>query len=248
MLALQNIHKNFEGRPVLTDVSLTVPKGATHALIGSSGSGKTTLLRITLGLIPFDKGYVKINDQALLSFSPVEWADRIGYVPQDGGLFPHFTGHHNVSLIANLRGWSKSRIEARVEELRGLVELGEDILGRFPHEMSGGQQQRVAIMRAAMMDPAVMLLDEPMAALDPLIRRTLQQELKSIFQRLGKTVLLVTHDLGEAVFLADQITLLHEGKVVQSGTYAELLHHPADAFVTSFINAQRTLPEAAAVA
>jgi osmoprotectant transport system ATP-binding protein len=248
MLALQNIHKNFEGRPVLTDVSLTVPKGATHALIGSSGSGKTTLLRITLGLIPFDKGYVKINDQALLSFSPVEWADRIGYVPQDGGLFPHFTGHHNVSLIAKLRGWSKPRIETRVEELRGLVELGEDILGRFPREMSGGQQQRVAIMRAAMMDPSVMLLDEPMAALDPLIRRTLQQELKSIFQRLGKTVLLVTHDLGEAVFLADQITLLHEGRVVQSGTYAELLHHPADAFVTSFINAQRTLPEAAAVA
>jgi osmoprotectant transport system ATP-binding protein len=248
MLALQNIHKTFEGRPVLTDVSLTVPKGATHALIGSSGSGKTTLLRITLGLIPFDKGYVKINDQALLSFTPLEWADRIGYVPQDGGLFPHISGFHNVSLIAKLRGWGKLQIEARVEELRALVELGEDILGRFPHEMSGGQQQRVAIMRAAMMDPAVMLLDEPMAALDPLIRRTLQQELKSIFQRLGKTVLLVTHDLGEAVYLADQITLLREGKVIQSGSYGELLHHPADAFVTSFINAQRTLPDAAAVA
>jgi osmoprotectant transport system ATP-binding protein len=248
MLALQNIHKTFEGRPVLTDVSLTVPKGATHALIGSSGSGKTTLLRITLGLIPFDKGYVKINDQALLSFSPLEWADRIGYVPQDGGLFPHISGYHNVSLIAKLRGWEKPRIDARVEELRALVELGEDILSRFPHEMSGGQQQRVAIMRAAIMDPAVMLLDEPMAALDPLIRRTLQQELKSIFQRLGKTVLLVTHDLGEAVYLADRITLLREGKVVQSGAYGELLHHPADPFVTSFINAQRTLPDAAAVA
>src|SRR5580692_8199955 len=114
MLALQNITKTFEGKLVLTDVNLTVPKGATHALIGSSGSGKTTLLRITLGLIPFDKGYVKINDQALSSFSPIQWADRIGYVPQDGGLFPHISGRSNVSLIARLRGWNRGRIDARI--------------------------------------------------------------------------------------------------------------------------------------
>jgi osmoprotectant transport system ATP-binding protein len=244
MLELQDIHKNFEGRSVLADVNLTVPKGVTHALIGSSGSGKTTLLRITLGLIPFDKGYVKINDQALLSFTPVEWADRIGYVPQDGGLFPHITGRNNVALIAKLRGWRKSRIDDRVEELRKVVDLDPEILTHFPREMSGGQKQRVSIMRAAMMDPAVMLLDEPMAALDPLIRRSLQQELKSIFQRLGKTVLLVTHDLGEAVFLAEHITMLHEGRMVQSGTYRDLLLHPANQFVTQFINAQRTLPDA----
>jgi osmoprotectant transport system ATP-binding protein len=248
MLTLQNINKSFDGRLVVADVNLTVPKGATHALIGSSGSGKTTLLRITLGLIPFDRGYVKINDQALLSFTPVQWADRIGYVPQDGGLFPHITGFHNVSLIARLRGWDPARIAGRVEELRKLVELDPEVLRRFPFEMSGGQQQRVAIMRAAMMDPEVMLLDEPMAALDPLIRRSLQQELKSIFQRLGKTVLLVTHDLGEAVYLAEEITLLHEGKVMQSGTYRELLLHPKDPFVTLFINAQRTLPDAAEIA
>jgi osmoprotectant transport system ATP-binding protein len=244
MLELQDIHKNFEGRSVLADVNLTVPKGVTHALIGSSGSGKTTLLRITLGLIPFDKGYVKINDQALLSFTPVEWADRIGYVPQDGGLFPHITGRNNVALIARLRGWRKSRIDDRVEELRKVVDLDPEILTHFPREMSGGQKQRVSIMRAAMMDPAVMLLDEPMAALDPLIRRSLQQELKSIFQRLGKTVLLVTHDLGEAVFLAEHITMLHEGRIVQSGTYRDLLLHPTNPFVTQFINAQRTLPDA----
>jgi osmoprotectant transport system ATP-binding protein len=248
MLALQNIHKTFEGKPVLTDVSLRVPKGATHALIGSSGSGKTTLLRITLGLIPLDLGYVKINDQALSSFSPIQWADRIGYVPQEGGLFPHISAFHNVSLMATLRSWHRARIEARVEELRKLVGLDAALLDRFPFELSGGQQQRVAIMRAAMMDPEVLLLDEPMAALDPLIRRSLQQELKSIFQRLDKTVLLVTHDLGEAVFLAEQITLLHEGKVVQSGAYAELLRQPKDPFVTAFINAQRTLPDAAEVA
>ena len=248
MLALLNIHKTFDGKPVLTDVSLRIPKGATHALIGSSGSGKTTLLRITLGLIPLDVGYVKINDQALSSFSPIQWADRIGYVPQEGGLFPHISAYQNVSLMATLRGWNRSKIAARVEELRKLVGLEVAMLGRFPFELSGGQQQRVAIMRAAMMDPEVLLLDEPMAALDPLIRRSVQQELKSIFQRLGKTVLLVTHDLGEAVFLAERITLLHEGKVVQSGAYGELLRQPKDPFVTAFINAQRTLPDAAEVA
>jgi len=247
MLTLQNIYKTFEGKPVLTDVNLNVPKGATHALIGSSGSGKTTLLRITLGLIPFDKGYVKINDHALLSFTPVEWADRIGYVPQDGGLFPHISGFENVSLIAKLRGWNNQKIESRVEELRKLVGLEAQLLAQFPFELSGGQQQRVAIMRAAMMDPQVMLLDEPMAALDPLIRRSLQQELKSIFQRLGKTVLLVTHDLGEAVYLAEQMTMLHEGRVVQSGTPRELLLHPANSFVSQFINAQRTLTDSGEV-
>jgi osmoprotectant transport system ATP-binding protein len=244
MLELQNISKTFEDRCVLAEVNLSVPKGATHALIGSSGSGKTTLLRITLGLIPFDQGYVKINDQALLSFTQVEWADRIGYVPQDGGLFPHISGKNNVALIAKMRGWARARIDARVEELRRVVDLDAEILERFPREMSGGQKQRVAIMRAAMMDPAVMLLDEPMAALDPLIRRTLQRELKSIFQRLGKTVLLVTHDLGEAAYLAEQITLLHEGRVVQTGSYRDLLLSPANPFVSQFINAQRTVPDA----
>jgi osmoprotectant transport system ATP-binding protein len=244
MLELQNISKTFEDRCVLADVNLSVPKGATHALIGSSGSGKTTLLRITLGLIPFDQGYVKINDQALLSFTQVEWADRIGYVPQDGGLFPHISGKNNVALIAKVRGWPRAKIDARVEELRRVVDLDAEILERFPREMSGGQKQRVAIMRAAMMDPAVMLLDEPMAALDPLIRRTLQRELKSIFQRLGKTVLLVTHDLGEAVYLAEQITMLHEGRVVQTGSFRDLLLSPANAFVSQFINAQRTVPDA----
>src|SRR6202166_1822132 len=248
MLELQNIYKTFEDRTVLADISLSVPKGATHALIGSSGSGKTTLLRITLGLIPFDRGYVKVNDQPLLSFSPVEWAARIGYVPQEGGLFPHIMGYHNVSLIAKLRGWEKSKIADRVEELRKLVDLEANVLTRFPHEMSGGQKQRVAIMRAAMMDPSVMLLDGPVAALDPLIRHSLQQELKAIFKRLGKTVLIVTHDLGEAVFLAERITLLHEGRIIQSGSYRALLRQPGDSYGTLFINAQRTVPDASEVA
>src|ERR1700732_2606424 len=138
MLELQNIHKTFEDRSVLADVNLIVPKGATHALSGSSGSGKTTLLRLTLGVIPFDTGYVKINDQALLSFTPTEWADRIGYVPQEGGLFPHISGRQNVALVPGLRNWPAAKIDSRVEELRALVDLDAAVLARFPHEMSGG--------------------------------------------------------------------------------------------------------------
>lgn len=247
MLKLEHIYKAYHGKSVLTDINLSVAAGATRALIGASGSGKSTLLRVTLGLIPFEKGYVKIDDQPLLSFRHFEWADRIGYVPQDGGLFPHISARQNIALVPKLRGWPKARIEARLAELRTLVGLEATDLARFPHQLSGGQRQRAAIMRAAMMDPPVMLLDEPMGALDPLIRRSLQQELKAIFQRLGKTVVLVTHDLGEAVFLADQISLLHEGRVLQTGTYRELLLRPADPFVTLFINAQRSLPDAAAV-
>jgi osmoprotectant transport system ATP-binding protein len=242
MLVLEHISKSFDGRMVLSDVSLTIPTGATHALIGSSGSGKTTLLRITLRLIELDRGWVKLNDQPLTTFDPAAWADQIGYVPQEGGLFPHLTGRQNVTLVPRLRGWAPERTQARLAQLQRLVALEAAVLERYPQQMSGGQKQRVAIMRAAMMDPAVMLLDEPMAALDPLIRSTLQQELKSIFQRLGKTVLIVTHDLAEAVFLAEQVTLLHAGKVMQTGAYRDLLRAPADPFVTSFIQAQRSLP------
>jgi osmoprotectant transport system ATP-binding protein len=243
MLVLEHISKRFDGRLVLSDVSVTVPTGATHALIGSSGSGKTTLLRITLRLIDLDQGWVKIDDRPLSTFGPEAWADQIGYVPQDGGLFPHLTGEQNVTLVPKLRRWHPQAIQARLAQLENLVALEPSLLQRYPHQMSGGQKQRVAIMRAAMMDPAVMLLDEPMAALDPLIRSALQQELKAIFQRLGKTVLIVTHDLSEAAFLADRITLLHEGKVMQSGTFRELMRSPADGFVTAFIKAQRTLPD-----
>jgi osmoprotectant transport system ATP-binding protein len=247
MLVLEHISKGFDGRLVLTDVSVSVATGATHALIGSSGSGKTTLLRITLRLIDLDQGVVRIDERPLSTFGPEAWADQIGYVPQDGGLFPHLTGEQNVTLVARLRGRKPQAIQDRLAQLLSLVALEPDLLQRFPHQMSGGQRQRVAIMRAAMMDPAVMLLDEPMAALDPLIRSTLQQELKEIFQRLGKTVLIVTHDLGEAAYLAEQITLLHEGKVMQSGSYHDLLLRPADSFVTAFIKAQRTLPDTAGV-
>ncbi len=244
MLKLEGIYKSFGGANVLSDVNLSVPGGATHALIGSSGSGKTTLLRITLGLIPLDKGYVKIKDQPLSSFTPIEWADQIGYVPQEGGLFPHLSARDNVILVARLRGWPQTKISARLNELGQLVDLDPSILERFPDELSGGQRQRAAIMRAAFMDPPVLLLDEPMGALDPLVRQSLQQEFKKIFKKLNKTVVIVTHDLSEAVYLAERLTLLQEGKVVQTGTYEDFLKNPADPFVSLFIRAHRPLPDA----
>lgn len=243
MLKLEGIYKAFDGIPALTGVDLIVPAGATHALIGSSGSGKTTLLRITLGLLPLDKGYVKIRDQPLSSFTPREWAAQIGYVPQEGGLFPHLTALENVTLIARLRGYKEKTLRSRITELCGLMDLEPSLLKKFPQELSGGQKQRVAIMRATFMDPPVLLLDEPMGALDPLVRQGLQQELKAIFKKLKKTVIIVTHDLSEAVFLADQMTLLHKGKVVQTGTYKDMLKNPADPFVSLFVNAHRSFPD-----
>ena len=243
MLKLEAVTKSFDGVLALDAVNLNVAEGATHALIGSSGSGKTTLLRITLGLTPLDRGYVKIMDQPLSSFTPKEWAAQIGYVPQEGGLFPHLTAQENIVLVGRARGMKSIALDKRVEELRHLVDLESELLRRYPHELSGGQKQRVALMRAAFLNPPVLLLDEPMTALDPLVRQGLQQELKSIFKKLSKTVVIVTHDLGEAVFLANEMSLLHKGRVIQTGTYRDLLVRPADPFVSLFIHAQRSLPE-----
>ncbi len=225
-------------------VDLRVPTGHTHALIGTSGSGKTTLLRIMLGLTPLDKGWVKIQGKPLSSFTREVWADQIGYVPQEGGLFPHFTILDNVTLIGKYRGYTAAKISERVEQILSIAEVDRTLLSKYPKQLSGGQKQRAAIMRAIFLDPRILLLDEPMGALDPVIRRDLQQELKSIFQRLKKTVIIVTHDLSEAVFLSEQITLLDQGRVVQSGHYRDLLHKPASPFVSLFINAHRGLPDA----
>lgn len=234
MLELIQVRKTYDGKAVLDGVSFSVPQGGTHALIGSSGSGKTTLLRIMLGVIPLDSGSVRIEGHRNHA--------RIGYVPQEGGLFPHLSARKNITLVAELAGWNRDRVERRLEELSSITALDRSLLIKYPAELSGGQRQRVAIMRAAFMDPPVMLLDEPLGALDPMIRRSLQEELKSIFQRLKKTVLLVTHDLGEAVFFAERITLLHHGRVIQTGSYEDLVLSPRDPFVGEFIQAQRTLP------
>jgi osmoprotectant transport system ATP-binding protein len=166
---------------------------------------------------------------------------HIGYVIQDGGLFPHLTARKNVLLMSQHLGRPREEMEGRVAELCTLTRFPPDALDRYPGELSGGQRQRVGLMRALALSPELLLLDEPLGALDPLVRAALQKDLKDVFQRLKQTAILVTHDLAEAAFLGDHIVLMNEGRVVQQGTLAELRDHPADPFVTEFINAQRTL-------
>jgi osmoprotectant transport system ATP-binding protein len=163
----------------------------------------------------------------------------MGYVIQEGGLFPHLTVERNVTLMARQLRWTRPRIGERLGTLEELVRFPPGLLGRYPAELSGGQRQRVSLMRALMLDPDLLLLDEPLGALDPLIRYDLQQELGAIFERLGKTVLLVTHDLAEAAYFAHHLVLMREGRLVQQGRPRALLEAPADPFVTRFVNAQR---------
>ncbi len=239
MLRLVDIAKSFGTRVVLHPMSMEIPVGKTTALLGPSGCGKSTLLRVVAGLIPPDQGQVFFDGEVMTSHNVQKLRQKIGFVLQDGGLFPHLTARGNAGLLAGHLGWEISRVNARVEELADLTRLPHDVLNRYPHQMSGGQRQRVGIMRALMLDPEVMLLDEPMGALDPLVRYDLQNDLKEIFRSLQKTVLLVTHDLGEADFLGDDVVLLKEGRIVQQGTLEDLANRPADPFVTDFIQAQR---------
>jgi osmoprotectant transport system ATP-binding protein len=245
VLELIDVTKSYDGHVVLRPTSLAVEPGRTAVLIGPSGCGKSTLLRIVVGLVTPDAGRVRLDGVDLTPDSVMRMRTRMGYVIQDGGLFPHLTARDNVTLMASHLGWDRGRMKARVEELAGLVRLPTDLLGRYPSQLSGGQKQRVGIMRALMLDPAVLLLDEPMAALDPLVRAELQQDFKEIFRDLNKVVVLVTHDMGEAGFLGDVVLLMGDGRVVQKGTIDDFIRAPADDFVRRFINAQR-LPAALA--
>lgn len=236
---LNGVSKSFDGQSVIQAFDLVVPSGATVALIGPSGCGKSTLLRLMNGLLMPDAGQVCISGQPLSPKTILGLRQRMGYVIQEGGLFPHLSARRNVSLMAEHLGWEATRIDARLSELADLTHLPSELLERFPTQLSGGQRQRVALMRALMLDPELMLLDEPLGALDPIIRYDLQGELKRIFRTLGKTLVLVTHDLAEAAYLADDIVLLRAGRIVQRGQMQELLEHPAEPFVDQFVRAQR---------
>ena len=240
MLELRGVSKAFGQVPVVRGLDLTVPAGEMTVLLGPSGCGKSTLLRLMIGLIQPDAGTVRINGAELTRDNTLALRRRVGYVIQDGGLFPHLTAEGNIALMAQYLGWREEAIAQRVTELAELTQFPRDGLRRFPAELSGGQGRRVALMRALMLDPDVILLDEPLGALDPMIRAELQSDLRNIFRRLGKTVVLVTHDIGEAGFFGDAIILLREGRIVQRGTLRELVGTPADPFVTQFINAQRS--------
>ena len=231
MIALRHVSKRFAGRVALDDVSLTVESGTTHVLLGSTGSGKSTILKIILGLLRPDSGDVRVEPLA-----------RIGYVVQEGALFPHLTIARNVTLPARAAGWSDARQAARLAALATLVDLETPLLERYPHQLSSGQRQRAGVARALVLDPPVLLLDEPLGSLDPIARAELQEHLVAIIAELRKTVVVVTHDVREAFVFGATITLLSRGRVVQQGTFADLARRPADPFVADFLRAQAPPP------
>ncbi|MBI2487914.1 MAG: ATP-binding cassette domain-containing protein [Deltaproteobacteria bacterium] len=240
MIELDNVSKTYGSTRALDSIDLTILPLRTTVLLGPSGCGKSTLIRLIIGLIKPDEGSVYVEGELLTPNNIFALRKRMGYVIQDGALFPHLTARENVSLIAKHIGWNRDRIQNRIVELCGLTKFPVDALNRYPAQISGGQRQRVSLMRALMLDPDILLLDEPLGALDPLIRFELQTDLKEIFKTLGKTVLMVTHDKGEAGFFEDTIVLLRDGCIIQQGTLSDLVKKPADPFVTRFINAQRS--------
>jgi osmoprotectant transport system ATP-binding protein len=238
VLEVEAVSKRFGALEALCDVSLRVERGQTACLIGESGSGKSTILRLITGLVYPDRGTLRFDGVAIEPKSVQALRLRMGYVIQEGGLFPHLTAYDNVVLMAKQLGHASSQISKRIEELRTLMRLPETALARHPRLLSGGQRQRVGLMRALMLDPELLLLDEPLGALDPITRAELQTDLRTIFSELKKTVLIVTHDLAEAAFFGDFIAVMREGRVLQRGTLADFTDHPADPYITRFIRAQ----------
>jgi osmoprotectant transport system ATP-binding protein len=239
-IELNNVSKRYGKFTALHPLDLALEARKTHVLIGPSGCGKSTLLKLIVGLAKSDSGSVVVTGEQLTGQNALALRRRVGYVIQDGGLFPHLTARENVALVARYLRWDRDRVESRLAELAGLTQFPPDGLDRFPAQLSGGQRQRLGLMRALMLEPEVLLLDEPLGALDPMIRSDLQSDLREIFRTLDKTVLLVTHDLHEAAYFADQIILLRDGRVVQRGTIDDLVEAPQNEFVTHFVNAQRT--------
>jgi osmoprotectant transport system ATP-binding protein len=240
MLELVGAGKSFNGVPAVHPTDLVIPPGRTTVLLGPSGCGKSTLLRLMCGLVRPDTGEVRFDGRVLTPDTARDLRRRIGFVVQDGGLFPHLTARENVTLMA--RRTALPGVDARLGQLVDLTHFPPEALGRYPVELSGGQRQRVSLMRALMLDPDLILLDEPLGALDPIIRSDLQTDLRSIFRSLGKTVVLVTHDLGEAGYLGDDLVLMRDGRIVQRGVLDDLVRKPSDEFVTRFVRAQRATP------
>lgn len=240
-IELQNIDKTYNSTHALKNINFQFHADSTTVLIGPSGCGKSTLIRIIIGLISPDAGTVKVNGELLTIENVLEFRKLMGYVIQDGGLFPHLSAEDNVNIMAKYLRWDEKKIKKRISELSELTKFPVDGLKGFTSELSGGQKQRVSLMRALMLDPKFLLLDEPLGALDPLIRYDLQTDLKEIFKQLKKTVILVTHDMNEAAYLGDNIVLMKEGEVVQFGDIKNFIESPTNDFVRKFITAQRNI-------
>ena len=229
LVEFQNVSFSLSGTNIITDLNLIVERGETLVLLGESGCGKTTTLKLVNRLFEPSAGEVRVEGKTTTSWDPIELRRRIGYVIQEGGLFPHFTIARNVGLVPALAGWEQQRIDERVRELLSVVGLDPDRFAeRYPRELSGGQRQRVGVARALAADPPLLLLDEPFGALDPLTRASLQREFADVATRLGKTAILVTHDVREALILARRIGLMHKGRLLLLETPEQFLasDHP----------------------
>ncbi|GAA0768036.1 ABC transporter ATP-binding protein [Ideonella azotifigens] len=236
MIEFLGVSKSFGDAAAVRDLSLSIERGEFTVLIGGSGSGKSTTLKMINRLIEHDAGRILFQGQEIRSFKPEDIRRRMGYAIQSTGLFPHWTVAQNIATVPQLLKWPAARIAQRVAELLGLLGLPPDqYQGRYPHQLSGGQQQRVGVARALAADPEVLLMDEPFGALDPITRGALQQEMARIHRASGKTIVLVTHDIDEALGLATRIVLLDQGRIVQAGTPTELLRRPANDFVRDFL-------------
>jgi osmoprotectant transport system ATP-binding protein len=236
MIQLDGITKRYGDKRIVADISFSVEAGQFCALVGPSGSSKSTTLRMINRLVDPDAGRIRIGNDDVASLPVEGLRRRIGYVIQSVGLFPHWTVADNIATVPRLLNWPETRVSARIDELLDLVQL--DIAttrGKYPHELSGGQQQRVGVARALAADPEILLMDEPFGALDPITRQALRGELARIHKATAKTTLFVTHDIDEALQLADTIAILRDGALVQFGTPLEILSRPANAFVRDFV-------------
>lgn len=235
MIEFTRVSKYYQGRAAVKDLTLKCPEGAFTVLLGTSGSGKSTTLKMINRLVAHDTGHIRFAGQDIRETDTRTLRRRIGYAIQSVGLFPHWTVAQNIATVPQLLRWPKQKIQTRVDELLTLLGLESmQCRDRYPHQLSGGQQQRVGVARALAADPEVLLMDEPFGALDPVTRAALQREIRRIHQLMGRTIVLVTHDVDEALCLADRVVLMDAGEVVQQGTPRELLSQPASPFVREF--------------
>lgn len=234
MIEFKEVSRAFNGKAAVSDLSLTVAEGEFCVLLGTSGSGKSTTLKMINRLVEFDSGEIRFAGESIRQLDARALRRRMGYAIQSIGLFPHWTVEKNIATVPALLGWSKREVTQRITALLALLNLDAQLLNRYPHQLSGGQQQRVGVARALAADPEVLLMDEPFGALDPVTRGALQQEMLRIHRLSGRTIVLVTHDIDEALTLADRLVLMDNGEIVQQGKPAELLTQPKNDFVRDF--------------
>ncbi|MGD9424206.1 ABC transporter ATP-binding protein [Pantoea sp. NSTU24] len=234
MIEFDGVSRAFNGKAAVKDLSLQIAAGEFCVLLGTSGSGKSTTLKMINRLVEFDSGDIRFAGESIRQLDARALRRRTGYAIQSIGLFPHWTVRKNIATVPVLLGWPDTQVDERIAALLALLNLDAQLLERYPHQLSGGQQQRVGVARALAANPEVLLMDEPFGALDPVTRGMLQQEMLRIHRLSGRTIVLVTHDIDEALTLADRLVLMDNGEIVQQGRPVELLMQPKNAFVRDF--------------